>query len=149
MADSRIVPECKVSLEGTKLEGEKDAALLRVDVDLDVDLFGAATLFFNDPKLAFTNGKDFKPGTAVKVEIGYGSKLTSIFEGEVVALEPQFRTNHPVTLRVHVTCPGLVELGPWHASTPQRCCAFWSRSRMPTNSASDCSIPPCSSMACI
>ena len=98
--DAHLVPDCKVSVGGKKLEGEKDARLARVEVDLAVDLFGQCALVFNDPKLALINGQDFKAGAQVKVEIGHGSKLGTVFEGEVVALEPQFRRDLPPSLRV-------------------------------------------------
>ena len=96
----RLIPDCRVSVAGKKLELDKDARLTRVDVDLDVDLFGQCSLVFNDPKLALINGQDFKSGVQVKVEIGFGPKLTKVFEGEVVALEPQFRRDLPPSLRV-------------------------------------------------
>ncbi len=89
--DHRLVPACRVSVGGSKLESAEAANLRRVSVDLDNDLFGACVLSFNDPGLALINGKKFESGTAVKVEIGFASKLTKVFEGEVVALEPQFR----------------------------------------------------------
>ena len=96
----RLTPDCKVSLAGKKLELDKDARLTRVDVDLDVDLFGQCALTFNDPKLALINGHDFKAGAQIKVELGYGARLGKVFEGEVVALEPQFRRDLPPSLRV-------------------------------------------------
>jgi phage protein D len=96
----RLIPDCRVSIAGKKLPPEKDAALTRVDVDLDADLFGQCILTFNDPHLALINGKDFRSGTAVKVEIGFHTKLKRIFEGEVVALEPIFRRDAPPSLKV-------------------------------------------------
>ena len=96
----RLIPDCKVSLDGKKLEIELDARLTRVDVDLDSDLFGQCVLTFNDPKLALINGKDFQSGKPVKIEIGFHTKLKKVFEGEIVALEPQFRRDAPPALRV-------------------------------------------------
>ena len=96
----RLIPDCRVSIAGKKLDLVKDARLTRVAVDLAVDLFGQCALTFNDPKLLLINGKDFDPGVAVKVEIGFGANLTKVFEGEVVALEPQFRRDLPASLRV-------------------------------------------------
>ena len=96
----RLVPDCKVSLGGKKLDLDKGARLTKVEVDLDVDLFGQCALVFIDPKLALINGPDFKAGAQVKVELGYGAKLGKVFEGEVVALEPQFRRDLPPSLRV-------------------------------------------------
>src|SRR4051812_10694366 len=50
--------------------------------------------------MALINGTKFKSGVAIKVEIGFASKLQKVFEGEVVALEPQFRRDMPPALRV-------------------------------------------------
>src|SRR5437899_430280 len=83
-----------------QLDPDKDARLTQVNVDLDVDLFGQCALTFNDPKLALINGQDFKAGAQIKVELGYGARLGKVFEGEVVALEPQFRRDLPPSLRV-------------------------------------------------
>jgi phage protein D len=96
----RLIPDCRISVAGKKLDTAKDAALTRVDVDLDGDLFGQCVLTFNDPKMVLINGKDFKSGTAIKVEIGFHTKLKKVFEGEVVALEPVFRRDSPPSLKV-------------------------------------------------
>ena len=96
----RLVPDCRVSVDGKKLTVDKDAQLTRVEVDLDVDLFGRCVLVFNDPAQNLINGKDFQSGTAVKVEFGFAHQLKKVFEGEVVALEPQFRRDLPPSLRV-------------------------------------------------
>ena len=96
----RFIPDCRVTVAGKKLDLVKDARLTRVEVDLAVDLFGQCALIFNDPKLVLINGRDFEPGVPVKVEIGFGAQMTKVFEGEVVALEPQFRRDLPTSLRV-------------------------------------------------
>jgi phage protein D len=89
-----------VSVGGKKLDVQQDAALTSVNVDLDVDLFGQCVLTFNDPTLRIINGKDFNSGTAVKVEIGFHTKMKKIFEGEVVALEPIFRRDSPPSIKI-------------------------------------------------
>ena len=96
----RLVPACHVSMGGSPLPLEKSAALTRVTVELDVDLFGQCVLQFNDPDLLLINGKDFAAGTAVKVELGFAPQRKRVFEGEVVALEPQFRRDLPASLKV-------------------------------------------------
>src|SRR5713226_9214536 len=96
----RLIPDCRVSVDGKKLDVAMDARLTKVEVDLDVDLFGQCVLVFNDPAQALINGKEFQSGTPIKVEIGFGSKLKRVFEGEVVALEPQFRRDMAPSLRV-------------------------------------------------
>ena len=96
----RLIPDCRVFVAGQKLDLNADARLTRVTVDLDVDLFGECVLVFNDPELELINGNQFASGTAVKVELGFTSKLSKVFEGEVVALEPQFRRDQAPALRV-------------------------------------------------
>ncbi len=103
MAESaRLIPDCRVSVGGTKLDLNVDARLTRVTVDLDGDLFGKCTLVLNDPHLTLINGTQFASGAAVKVELGFAARFVKVFEGEVVALEPQFRRDMPVSL--HVVC---------------------------------------------
>ena len=96
----RQVPSCKIALSGSPLPVETAAALVRVEVDLDVDLFGQCTLLFHDPELKLINGSDFGSGTPVRVELGFESARKALFDGEVVALEPQFRRDVPPALRV-------------------------------------------------
>ena len=103
MADPfKEVPNCRVSVAGNPLDKAKAGRLTKVLVDLDVDLFGQCVLVFNDPELQLINGSDFAAGTAVKVELGFAAKLTKVFEGEVVSLQPEFRRDQAPSLRV--TC---------------------------------------------
>ena len=64
-AQARLVPACRLSLDGAPITPALDAALTKIDVDLDVDLFSRCTLTFNDPALVLTNAETFKPGLAV------------------------------------------------------------------------------------
>src|ERR1700730_5632033 len=91
----RLVPDCRVSVGGSPLPLEKSAALTRITVELDVDLFGQCVLQFNDPDLRLINGKDFAAGTAVKVEFVFAPRKRGLFGGEGVALDPQFRRALP------------------------------------------------------
>jgi phage protein D len=97
---TRLIPDCRVSLSGQALALEEDAALTQVQVDLDVELFAQCVLVFADPQMALINGDRFQAGTAVSVELGFDNKRKPIFQGEVVALEPQFRRDLPISLRV-------------------------------------------------
>ena len=58
----REIPICRVSVDGNPLAPEKQAALTRVTVDLDGDLFGQCSLHFNDPRLELIDGKEFGCG---------------------------------------------------------------------------------------
>jgi phage protein D len=99
---SHLVPECRVSVGGQKLALDDDARLTRVEVDLDVDLFGQCKLVFHDPRMELINSSKFQSGTAVKVELGFAHQLERVFEGEVVALQPSFVSDLPPSL--HVVC---------------------------------------------
>jgi Bacteriophage probable baseplate hub protein len=97
---SRLVPGCRISLAGQRLELEDEARLTRVEIDLDVDLFGQCKLVFHDPKLELINSDKFQSGTAIEVDLGFGHDLHRVFAGEVVALHPHFVRDLPPALDV-------------------------------------------------
>jgi phage protein D len=96
----RAIPDCRIKLGGSALSPALDAALARVEADLDVDKIGQCVLVFNDPHLSLMNGKDLECGIEVSVELGFHTQLKPVFAGEIVALEPQFRRDQPTSLRV-------------------------------------------------
>ena len=96
----RLIPDCRVKIDGQALDAEKLGRLARVVVDLDAELFGSCALVFNDPEMKLINGKVFDSGVRVQVEMGFASKMTPVFDGEIVALEPQFRRDKPPALQV-------------------------------------------------
>jgi uncharacterized protein len=99
-ASYRLVPDCRINLDGKTLSLDRDARLTRVVVDLSVDIFGQCVLVFHDPSLALIDGNEFTAGTSVQVEMGFGHDLQQVFHGEVVALRPQFRRDLPPALEV-------------------------------------------------
>lgn len=96
----RYIPACKVSVGGAALDAAAGARLTRVAVRLDSDLFGLCSLTFHDPDLSIMNADTFQSGTPIEVKIGFASKLTKVFEGEVTALEPCFLRDVPPSLKV-------------------------------------------------
>ena len=96
----RHIPNCHVFVGGNRLAIDDEARLVSVDVDLDGELFGRCEVSFHDPSLKLINGTQFQSGTAVQVDLGFGSALSRIFDGEVVGLEPTFRRDVPPALRV-------------------------------------------------
>jgi hypothetical protein len=89
-------------VDGNRLALDDEARLVSVDVDLDGELFGRCEVSFHDPSLALIEGTQFQSGTAVQIDLGFGSQLSRIFDGEVVCLEPRFRRDVPPSL--HVIC---------------------------------------------
>src|SRR6266571_2434404 len=97
---ARLTPDRRLTVDGKALSLEVEAALTRVEIDLDVDLFGQCRLTFVDPGLELINGKQFQSGTSIDVELGFQRRFQPVFSGEVVALEPQFRRDLPPSLIV-------------------------------------------------
>lgn|GEM_PF-1006498 len=100
MDAARVVPVCKVSVDGQPLELGTQARLVRARIDVDSDLFAESSLLFMDPDLELLNGSIFAPAAKVTVKIGYGAQPGEVFGGEVVRLEPQFRRDQPPALLV-------------------------------------------------
>ena len=102
MADTsaRVVPNCKVMVDGSPLDPPVQASLVRLSIDLDADLFAQTTLLFSDPQMKLIGGDTFACGAALKIKLGYGANLEQLFDGEVVRLEPQFRKDQPIALMV-------------------------------------------------
>jgi len=93
-------PLCKVSVGGSPLATNDQARLVRANVELDADLLAQTTLLFMDPEMELINGSVFESGKSVELKLGYDANATSVFFGEVVRLEPQFRRDEPVALKV-------------------------------------------------
>ncbi len=101
MAESaRLVPNCKVTVDGQALDPALQAGLVHLSVDLDSDLFAQTTLLFADPQMKLMGGDTFACGATVKIRLGYGANLETLFDGEVVRLESQFRKDQPIALQI-------------------------------------------------
>ncbi|HUJ27615.1 MAG TPA: hypothetical protein VLW85_16435, partial [Myxococcales bacterium] len=100
MPAEKRTPVCKVSVGGSPLANEDQVMLVRATVDLDTDLFAQSTLLFLDPEMKLINGDTFESGKQVELKMGYDAKAQPVFSGEVVRLEPQFRRDEPVALKV-------------------------------------------------
>jgi phage protein D len=87
-------------VDGQPLRLDRAAALVRVETDLDEQLFARCTLLLIDPRGELISGDLFGSGASVKVEVGFPGARRRVFEGEVVALEPSFLKDKPPSLRV-------------------------------------------------
>src|SRR5438067_305158 len=96
------MPNCHAFVDGTRLALDEEARLVSVDVDLDGELFGRCEVSFHDPSLKLIDGRQFQGGAAFQIDLGFGSRLSRIFDGEVVCLEPRFRRD--VAPALHVIC---------------------------------------------
>ena len=99
-APERLIPDCKVTVDGSPLDLAVEKKVTRVQVELSVDQFGLCYLSFNDADMKLMNGELFAPGKAIQVDVGFQGKLKTVFAGEVVGLEPRFTRDQPPSLRV-------------------------------------------------
>ena len=100
MPAEKRTPVCKVSVAGSPLGNDDQAMLVRAQVELDAELIAQGTLLFLDPEMKLINGNTFESGKQIELKMGYDAKAQPVFSGEVVRLEPQFRRDEPVALKV-------------------------------------------------
>ena len=93
MAEDRKVPDFKVKLDGQPLSPSLFAQLQLVEVEQSVGLIDMATLTLGNPKGTVADMPCFKHGTDLVIEAGYVGKVTRVFQGDVVSIEPNFPTS--------------------------------------------------------
>ncbi len=72
------------------LDSEMQDDLLSVTVESSLHLPNTATLVINDPNLKWVDHAKVMPGKALKIQAESGAGPATIFEGELVELEPHF-----------------------------------------------------------
>ncbi|RIH85230.1 VgrG-related protein [Calidithermus roseus] len=84
-----------VCLGGQDAPAELMNALWEATVENTVHLPDVATLVIHDPALRWTDSELFEPGTEVVLTSQSGSVKATIFEGEVVEVEPEYAGASP------------------------------------------------------
>jgi phage protein D/phage baseplate assembly protein gpV len=72
------------------LDGEMQDDLLSVTIESSLHLPDTATLVLNDPQLKWVDHAKVMPGKQLKIQAESGGGPATIFEGELVELEPHF-----------------------------------------------------------
>jgi uncharacterized protein involved in type VI secretion and phage assembly len=95
MADTsaKHVASVSVLINGQDLSLEMRNALTDVKVKELLGAPASAVLRLTDPELQFIDSRSFDVGTAIEIKVGaqQDTAKTSIFNGEIVALEPEFQ----------------------------------------------------------
>ncbi|MFY9271087.1 MAG: hypothetical protein WAO55_15195 [Candidatus Manganitrophaceae bacterium] len=95
--DHPLVPAVQISVNGTPLPFEAEAHLTEVMVEEDVGLPGMFTLGLAGSdalgeETAWVDRQDlFSVGFEVEIKMGYAESLESLFVGEIIAIEPEYR----------------------------------------------------------
>lgn len=108
MPENPLVAEIQIKVAGTALSSEVSSQLFRVEVETTVDVPSMAILSFNDDKeLTLINGTMFDLGKEIEILAPNfnatsvrSTNLTSLFKGEITALEPHFADQMHATLTV-------------------------------------------------
>src|SRR3712207_6547572 len=90
---SAFVSQCYVTIDGTPVPDEFMANLAEITVENSLHMPDVATVVLNDSSLQWIDSPLLAPGKALEIS-GRGTadraKTRSVFDGEIVELEPEF-----------------------------------------------------------
>lgn len=100
-----LISDYEIHVGGSKLPPEMHVAVAALEVDLDVETLGMFSIVLHagehdQERFVVIDSDLFKPGSEVKIKIGYGSTLETMLTGEITALNPEFADNGAVVFRV-------------------------------------------------
>ena len=90
MPDVAFVSQFSLTLDGADAPAELMRAIESVSVENSLHLPDVATLAVYDPRLTWIDHPVFAPGCALIVAVRDGGARQTIFDGEIVELEPSF-----------------------------------------------------------
>ncbi len=101
----RLVPQVQVQVNGASLPSQAEADVVTVAVYQDIaapSMFELRLINYDMSKLKFTWSDDklFAEGSEVEILMGYMGKSTSVINGEITGLEPEFHADEVPTLTV-------------------------------------------------
>ncbi len=86
-----LVNQIQIKVSGANLSNEIMDVLLDAEVETSLYLPSMFTLRFHDDRLKLIDDETFKAGNAIEIIIGNSTAtLTSVFKGEITAIEPEF-----------------------------------------------------------
>jgi phage protein D len=100
MADKKLVPNCCVYIEGSKLPPYADANLIDIMVCEDLDKADMCMVRLSNEGFLWSDGDLFKEGKKIKIDLGYNEDLKTLFEGEITSRECSFPSKGPSVLAV-------------------------------------------------
>lgn len=100
-----LIPELRLCINHQELPVDARADLIAVNILDDVNAAGmfSLTLLCQDGvemKVEWIDDDLFKEGNSVEIQMGYGERLETLFQGEITGLEPEFPYEKPPILTV-------------------------------------------------
>lgn len=100
-----IVADYEISASGSRIPPEVQVAVAGLEVDLAFEAAGMFSFVVHagerdQEKFPLIDSDLFKPGSEIKIKMGYGSTLETLIVGEISSLCPEFEDNGAVVLRV-------------------------------------------------
>lgn len=90
-----------IAVNGSQLPADILNDLIRIEVESTLYLPDMVTIIFHDDELDLVDGDRFALGAALEVELDdLDGNSTSVFSGEITAVEPEFDANYTSTLTV-------------------------------------------------
>ena len=100
MGDSNLPIEWAVKIDDETIKTSAGVEVMGIDIDLEVDKLDMCTVTFNDTAQNVLKGARHKIGDSMQVDLGYQDKVTTLFLGEAVSLEPMWPEGAPFRLTV-------------------------------------------------
>ncbi len=97
----KLTPDFAIRVDGADLTRKLRQDLLSLSIDLEINKVDECTLKLRNDDFRWSDGKEFKDGTAVEVDLGYvGGEKHKLFSGEVVVVKASFPRRGPCTVVV-------------------------------------------------
>jgi len=100
MGDANLPIEWAVKIDDETIKTSDGVEVMQVEVDLENDKLDMCTVTFNDTAKNVLKGARHKIGDSMQVDLGYQDKVTTLFLGEAVSLEPMWPEGAPFRLTV-------------------------------------------------
>ena len=106
MSDERFAPAFAVEVNGVGVSADVDAAVTELSVTSEPDTIDHCSLTLANPlpQMRWTHderdAETFREGNGLKVRLGYGHRLTTLFDGEITAISSAFPESGTPTVRV-------------------------------------------------
>jgi phage protein D len=100
-----ILPDFEVAVDGAKIPPEAHVVVQDVEVEQDVESIGMFSLLLGAGELEndryqWIDGDLFRPGSEIRIGIGYGPSLQNLMVGEITGIAPEFPDSGMPLLRV-------------------------------------------------
>lgn len=100
-----LIADYEIYAGGSRIPPELHVVVSAIDVDLDAETMGMFSLVLHaserdQERFVVIDSDQFKPGSEIKIKMGYGSMLDTMMVGEITALSPEYSDSGAVVCRI-------------------------------------------------